>query len=251
MSPLRTHEEGRSPGDREIDQLCERFRQGDSDAAEDLLRRFHPLIQAYYRFALTGRLNPGDRIMMGFAGAYGSNPAEGALNFCQRLSAVSKEDIYQELVLVFLECARRASNLQYAFRRDALRRLAHMAHGANFPVHLEDLLDRLGNGEIDTESEVPCEHQKVVPMALRSDGGFRSSEGLWVLGVQDETDLFAEFDTVERELLVLRYLHHVDWRSLRRRYGRSVVDGCLAKIRRLRSGRTGHSTKGSNASDTG
>jgi hypothetical protein len=161
------------------------------------------------------------------------------------------EDIYQELVLVFLECARRASNLQYAFRRDALRRLAHMAHGANFPLHLEDLLDRLGNGEIDTESEVPCEHQKVVPMALRSDGGFRSSEELWVLGVQDETDLFAEFDTVERELLVLRYLHHVDWRSLRRRYGRSVVDGCLAKLRRLRCGRTDHSTDGSNAPDVG
>jgi len=224
----------RSEVDHEIDVLCRRFRQGDSSAAEELLRRFQPLIQAYYRFALSGKLNPGDRIMYGFASAYGYPPPEGALNFSRRLQHIEKEDIYQELVLVFLECAGRSSNLQYAFRRDALRRLARLAAASNTPLYLEDFTDHSGHDDSGYgQDDRPGQH-KLVPKALWAHGGFEESESLWVLGLLDQTNLFEEFTATERAMLVERYLHQASWSELRRKYGRAAVSRCLQRLRVLR-----------------
>lgn len=216
-----------SPDAHEIQQLVERARAGDPESMEALIDLFQPLIQSYLRLALQGTVNYRDPIMLGFVRAYGSTAVDGAVTLRDRLSRHRSEDIKQEVLLTFIQTVRKGpSNLQYAFRRDCIRKLGRLARTTQQAVPFTDLerkeLDHSGN-TVGPERWEPV-----------SDGGFSSSLALWEIGLEANPP-FDQLTERERQMLVDRYLYGMSARELRRRYGRDAISRCRDLVNWIRS----------------
>lgn len=210
-----------------INELVARARDGDTDSLQQLLDMFQPIIQSYLKLALYGSVNYSDPIMVGFVCAYGKNVVEGAVNLRDRLARNDPEDIRQEIITTFFETVRKSpSNLQYAFRRDCIRKLGALARASGRTVLLSELEYR----EYADRDGEPGE-----PHGLpESSGGFDQSFELWVLG-DTSSPIFDSLTERERRMLVDRYVYRLDRRELRRRYGKRVISECRALVQRLKS----------------
>lgn len=210
-----------------IDELIARAKEGDTESIQRLLEMFQPIIQSYLRLALYGSVNDKDPIMVGFVCAYGKSLAEGAINLRDRLARNDPEDICQEIILTFLETVRKSpSNLQYAFRRDCVRKLGALARVSGRPILMSEL-DCCP--QPDSEG---CDDQ---PRGLpKSDGGFQESFELWILG-DTSSPVFESLTERERQMLVDRYVYRLDRGELKRRYGKHVLSECRALAQRIRS----------------
>lgn len=211
---------------RELDTLLNRASHGDTDSIEELINRFQPLIQSYVKLALYGKVNYRDPIMVGFVQSYGKTAVDGAVTLRDRLARMDREDIEQEILDVFLDVIRKGvSNIQYAFRRDCMRRLAALARQNGRCTSLTEL-ERLeqDGGPLHTGD-------KVLPSG---DGGFGESTQLWVAGLTVEHPVFERMSESDRQLLVDAYLHRLDKHELKRKYGKDAMRRCKQLVTLLR-----------------
>lgn len=210
-----------------IEELVARAKEGDTESIQRLLEMFQPIIQSYVRLALYGSVHDKDPIMVGFVCAYGKNLAEGAINLRDRLARNDPEDIRQEILLTFLETVRKSpSNLQYAFRRDCVRKLGALARASGRPILLSEL-ERYPHPDGEVRSDPP----RGLP---ESHGGFQESFELWILG-DTSSPVFESLTERERQMLVDRYVYRLDRAELKRRYGKRVLSECRALVQRIRN----------------
>ena len=163
-----------------IDELVNRFRGGDSLAAEELIRLFQPIIQRLFRFVRYGYLG-GDPILIGLCKVYGEgNASEGARIIADRLSYMEDDEVLAEIHYCFLQAAYTSGNLQYGFRRNVARRVGHLlSRKRRDIVYLEELQE--SSPTVDDEMD----------------------RTQWILG-ETCSELFADLSFEERELLYRR-----------------------------------------------
>lgn len=176
--------------------MVRRFRDGDSEAAQELLDRFQPLIQKAFRFVRHGTVGS-DPIFRGFARVYGDgNPEEGARVIADRLAFIESEELMQEIIVCFLHAARHSGNLQYGFRRDFVRRVGFLLSRRYRDVYYLEELDPNANSRASEDWAI-------------------FEERRWVLG-ETAGALFETLSIAERELLYRLYIRQESMRQIAR-----------------------------------
>lgn len=198
-----------------IDLLVQRFREGDSEAAEELIRLFQPIIQRMFKFLRYGYVGS-DEILAGLCKVYGEgNIAEGARIIADRLSSLDDDELMAEVHYCFLLAAHSSSNLQYGFRRNIARRVGHLlARKRRDIIYLQD---------------IPAEHPS-------HDDELEMTE--WVLGVT-ASEPFDRLSEVERELLYRRVVLEEPFCNIACELGmteRECISLFQDSIKRLRDG---------------
>lgn len=196
-----------------IDALVQRFREGDSEAARQLLEMFQPIIQRAFRFLRYGHV-AGDEIFVGLCRVYGDgNVAEGARVISDRLAVYDDDEILAEVHYCFFTAAHSSSNLQYGFRRNIARRVGFLlARKRRDVIYLDD---------------VPVEHP-----ATDSE----SEMSRWVLGIT-ASEPFDRLSCQERELLYRRIVMEESFGLIAERFGKTehqIIDQFHRLVRRLR-----------------
>src|SRR5579872_5819301 len=100
-----------------VTSLVELYREGVSPAAATLLTRFTPYLQKWDRLLLYGRWDQKDKEIRHFLQMMGSMDInKTALIISLGLKAYEKEDVEQEVRVVFLEVALRTQSIRKNFR---------------------------------------------------------------------------------------------------------------------------------------
>jgi hypothetical protein len=109
----------------EITLLIQRYKLGDSTAAEELLTKFNKYMRKWKNLLCFGKWNSKDSDIKFFLAALGSLDIH---NTCQiiytRLKSYEKEDIEQEITLALLETALRYGNIHKYFKYTLLHRVS-------------------------------------------------------------------------------------------------------------------------------
>jgi hypothetical protein len=196
--------------DEEINTLVYLYRQGDTDAAQKLLDRFHPLMVSYFRFATSGALNRNDAIMVGFAMVYGLPPSSGAAErgasiIASRLRHVDREDLWQEAVYSLLRAAKTSSNVQYGFRRNYVRQLAYYMSQRYNLIPFTSIMAPHRNDSVTEYNYIDGVQKGIYKNGKALWDSMAILGDLWVAGL----DCSWPFDTLtehERLLLKLKYV---------------------------------------------
>ncbi len=196
-----------------IDDLVRRFREGDSEAAEQLIQMFQPIIQRAFRFLRYGYVG-NDEIFAGLCKVYGSGKvSEGARIIADRLGTLEDDELIAEIHYCFLLAAHSSSNLQYGFRRNVARRVGHLlARKRRDVIYLED---------------IPSDHP--------SDDNEMEYIN-WVMGIS-ASEPFDSLTEEERELLYLRIVLEKPFSYIAERFGadeQQLVKRYQQLIRRLK-----------------
>lgn len=108
----------------EIDELILRYRSGDSEASEELLIKFEPLLSKYFKLLRTGRYNARDPEIRKFLGMCGKTDIDRTASLLAwRLRRLEREDISQECSVALLETALKYLNISGAYKYVLHRRV--------------------------------------------------------------------------------------------------------------------------------
>lgn len=197
-----------------IDDLVKRFREGDTQSAEELISMFQPIIQRAFKFLRYGYVG-GDEIFAGLCKVYGDGKvSEGARIIADRLNVYDDDELMAEVHYCFLMSAHSSSNLQYGFRRNIARRVGHLlSRKRRDVVYLEDIPQEQPGSDKDMEMTE------------------------WILGIT-ASEPFDSLTVQEREMLYRRLVLEEPFCSIAEALGmpeRKLVAEFQRLIKRLRA----------------
>jgi DNA-directed RNA polymerase specialized sigma24 family protein len=100
-----------------LNPLIERYRRGDSSAAEELLTRFERYLAKWLRLLLYASWDPRDRELSHFLHLLGSVDLKSTAQILSRqLKAYEKEDLEQEVKVTLLDTALRCRSIRRQYR---------------------------------------------------------------------------------------------------------------------------------------
>lgn len=111
----------------EINNLVSRYREGDSSAAEELLKRYEWYLKKWLRLLSDGRWDRRDKEVCHFLSMVGSVDISTSAQILHKgLRPYEKDDLLQEVRVAFLDTARRADNIVSQFRFVLWRRIKYL-----------------------------------------------------------------------------------------------------------------------------
>lgn len=106
-----------APNQVDLDLLIERYRQGDQDAATELITRFAPYLEKWYKLLTQGRFRLRDEEIRHFLRmTINLDSISSAQIIARQLKAYEPADLKQELQVVLLQTALKHDNISANFR---------------------------------------------------------------------------------------------------------------------------------------
>lgn len=193
--------------------LIDLYVNGDSQAAEVLITKFSRYLDKWVRLLTSGRWNPQDSEIHHFLSMLGSVDINSTAQLiANKMKAYEKEDVEQEIKLVFLETILRFRNIRKYFRYLLQRRVKYL---------FQDPL------VFSYHASVPFEDSKSVDSAEWVD-----IDGAWVEGVTCGIG-FDDLSQLERRVIQLNkwYGYSVEVVAGMLGVSTSTVNRILAKAR--------------------